>query len=112
MFTNISSVYHPLHVLRGDMVLLSHQGQFSYDPCVELPHVKHMAAVMCLLVWELLYLTPQLSSMVVSLTYPQHVWVSSYPEVCHYCLVSSFSCQIQGSHLMETKHKYNKATQP
>ena len=36
------------------------------DSCVELSHVKQMAAVMCLLVWVLLHLTPQLSSMVQS----------------------------------------------
>ena len=56
----------PTSYIKGRCVLLSHQGQFNDDSCVELSHAKQMAAVMCLLVWVLLYLTPQLSSMVQS----------------------------------------------
>ena len=41
----------------------------------------------------------------VSHTYLQHVWVSSSREVCHYCLTSQLSCQIQGSILMEVKQQ-------
>ena len=39
----------------------------------------------------------------VSHTYPQHVWISSSLEVCHYFLMLVFSCHIQGSSLMEAQ---------
>jgi len=45
-----------------------------------------------------------------SLTYPQHVWISSSLEVCHYFLMTFFSCQIQGSILMKVKQIYQSNT--
>ena len=38
-------------------------------------------------------------------TYLRHVWISSSLEVCHYCLMSSSSCHIQGSSLMAKKQQ-------
>ena len=78
--------------------------------CVELP--TRQLYMMCL-VWVLLHLTPQLPSIIVSCTYPHHVWINSSLEVCHYFLMTTFSCQIMGSSLMEVMQQIfkNKATQ-
>ena len=62
----------PTSTIKRRHVLLNHQGQFNDHSSVQLPHVKQTAAMMCLLVWVLLHLTPQLSTMVHS-----HIFTSN-----------------------------------